>query len=98
MAQPLLVAFLNISRYSFIIKSRIMRLGKRLDKGQPSGTNKSEGTGSPSNMQPGKNAKDKRLTEKYTNKDQSVASHVKTNNDNRNTDKEDSTNAGGYRN
>ncbi len=65
----------------------------RLDKGQPSGTNKSEGTGTPSKIK-----NDEELTRKYTNEDKNIAKEVRTNNQNRNTSKEDATNAGGYKN
>lgn len=64
----------------------------RLDKGQPSGANKSEGTGTPSKIR-----NDKKLTEKYTEEDKKIADGIRTNDTNRNTQKEDPTNAGGYR-
>ena len=65
----------------------------RLDKGQPSGTNKSEGTGTPSKIE-----NNEELTRKYTDDDKKLDKNVRTNNENRNTSKEDATNAGGYKN
>lgn len=67
--------------------------------GQPSATNKSEGTGMPSNFTDEKLQQDAELTEKYTNEaGDEIAEGVRTNNPNRNTDKVDATNAGGYKN
>ena len=69
-------------------------------RGHPSGVNKSnEGTGTPSGgkfIQDEKN--DEQLTDNYTDNDQNVSGNVRQNNPNRNTDKDDATNAGGYRN
>ncbi|WP_207493448.1 hypothetical protein [Aridibaculum aurantiacum] len=66
--------------------------------GQPSGTNKSgeQSTGIPSDLE--KMEKDQELTDMYTKDDQDIADHIRTNNPNRNVDKEDATNAGGYKN
>ena len=69
----------------------------RLDKGQPSGTNKSDkGTGIPSKSNKDMQ-RDKDLTQEYTENDQDVSDGVRQNNSNRNTDKPDATNIGGYR-
>lgn len=69
-------------------------------RGQPSGTNKSEEeTGIPAG---GKfveeSERDARLTEQFTNDDSNVADGVRQENPNRNVDKGDATNAGGYKN
>ncbi len=68
------------------------------EKGKPSGINKSEGTGTPQKMENKNLTKDKALTEKFTDNDTSVSENVQTNNPNRNVDKTDATNAGGYKN
>lgn len=69
----------------------------RTDKGQPSGTNKSsQGTGIPSKFDKDMD-RDKELTDEYTDNDQDVSDSVRQNNPNRNTDKEDATTAGGYK-
>jgi hypothetical protein len=68
-------------------------------KGKPSAINKSEsGTGIPSVIKPGSLRNDKILTEKYTDDDKKIASHVRLRKSNRNTDKENPTNAHGYKN
>lgn len=53
-------------------------------------------TGIPNNIDP--NKMDQDVTEKYTHDDQEIADHLRTNNPNRNVDKNDATKAGGYRN
>ena len=67
-------------------------------RGQPSGTNKSEATGVPAG---GQNLddlqRDQELTDRYTNDDGDIAEGVRELNPNRNVDKEDATNAGGYK-
>ncbi|HEV7330695.1 MAG TPA: hypothetical protein VGN63_06635 [Flavisolibacter sp.] len=69
----------------------------RLDKGQPSGTNKNnQGTGVPAKFDKDLE-RDKELTQEYTDNDQDVAGSVRQNNPNRNTDKPDATNIGGYK-
>jgi hypothetical protein len=69
------------------------------DKGQPSGTNKPKsGTGIPTNISSDKMQKDNELTEKYTDDDNDIADNVHTGHPNRNVDKGDATNSGGYRN
>ncbi len=68
-------------------------------KGQPSGTNKSEGTGTPGGDNYVENPEqDQRVTERYTDGNGDLGDQVRHNNPNRNTDKTDATNAGGYRN
>jgi hypothetical protein len=63
-------------------------------RGKPSGIDKNESeTGIPS--QPGRG--DTRQTEKYTDNDQRISDNVHTGHPNRNTNKENSTNAGGYK-
>lgn len=67
--------------------------------GQPTGTNKSEGIGVPAGGQNmDDQQRDQELTERYTDGDGNVADGVRTANPNRNVDKDDATNAGGYRN
>jgi hypothetical protein len=67
-------------------------------RGHPSGVNKSDdGTGVPGGKFVEDIQQDQELTDKYTNNDEQVADHVRQNNPNRNTDKGDSTNAGGYK-
>lgn len=67
--------------------------------GQPTGTNKSEGTGVPAGGQNMDNQqRDQELTDRYTDGDNNVAEGVRTANPNRNVDKGDATNAGGYKN
>jgi len=68
------------------------------NKTKPSDINKTSGTGIPENMKDKDLVKDKEITEKYTDEDQDIAGNVQTNKPNRNTDKTDATNAGGYKN
>ena len=71
---------------------------KRTDKGQPSATNKSEGTGTPADVfKPGAE-KDDTLTNMHTDDDETISRNTRTNNENRNVSKGDATNAGGYKN
>jgi hypothetical protein len=66
--------------------------------GQPSGTNKSEATGVPAGGQNMDDLqRDGELTDRYTNDDGGIAEGVRSANPNRNVDKEDATNAGGYK-
>lgn len=69
-------------------------------KGKPSGINKSNdmGTGVPNNFSPSNQKKDNRQTDKYTNGDERVTEKIRQRHANRNVDKNDATNAGGYRN
>lgn len=55
-------------------------------------------TGIPNKLHPEDSARNEEMTEKYTDDDHNVADSVRINNPNRNVDKEDVTNAGGYRN
>lgn len=68
-------------------------------KGQPSGTNKSDmGTGVPQSDNFVENMKrDQELTDDYTNNNKEVADGIRSNNPNRNVDKTDATNEGGYK-
>jgi hypothetical protein len=67
-------------------------------KGKPSGINKSEGTGMPSDFKPEDLNTDKEVTRKYTDDDKKPAEKVRITHPNRNVDKGDATNAGGYKN
>ena len=62
--------------------------------GYPSGVNKSEGTGNSAAKDENKN---KEATDKYTKGEDKVAENVRERHPNRNTDKGDATNAGGYK-
>jgi hypothetical protein len=70
----------------------------RIDKGKPSGPNRSEGTGVPSKIKAGKLGEDEKITNKFTEEDKKIADHVRKGHPNRNTNKLHSTNAGGYKN
>ena len=71
----------------------------RTDKGQPSGTNKSANqTGIPSDASPEKMQQNQDQSEKYTNEENEIKDNVRVGHPNRNTDKDDATNAGGYKN
>jgi hypothetical protein len=63
----------------------------RRDKGKPSGVNKSEGTGTPSNVNDSGQKKDKGLSRDT----EETAPHIK--HPNRNVDKGNATNIDGYR-
>ena len=71
-------------------------MGKE-NKGQPSARNKSEGTGLSTDMQNQDLEKDQEMTEKYIAGEDEIADNTREMNPNRNTDKKDATNAGGYR-
>jgi hypothetical protein len=62
--------------------------------GYPSGVNKSEGTG---NSAAGDDNKNKEATDKYTKSEDEVAENIPERHPNRNRDKNDATNAGGYK-
>ena len=66
-------------------------------RGQPSGTNKSEGTGLSTDMQNQDLNKNKEITDKYLSGEDELNENVKEKNPNRNTDKENPTNAHGYK-
>ena len=65
------------------------------NKAKPSGLNKSEGTGIPSNIKPAGLKKDEKLTRDFTDDDKKSARIQKPN---RNVDKGNATNIHGYRN
>ncbi len=68
------------------------------DTGKPSGVDKQEsGTGIPSKISDSNMQNDEDLTDRYTNDDESIAEGVRTLHSNRNTDKQDGSNIGGYR-
>ena len=68
------------------------------DKGHPSGANKpGGGTGIPANISTEKGKQDNDITEKYTTDDNEIVEGVRTRHSNRNEDKGDATNIGGYR-
>jgi hypothetical protein len=68
-------------------------------KGKPSGINKpEESTGIPSNFTPERIKRDHLITRKYTDHDEKLADHVRTRHPNRNVDKKEPTNGGGYKN
>jgi hypothetical protein len=67
-------------------------------KGKPSGVNKSgSNTGIPTRMEPDNMQNDAEKTERYTEGDEDIKDNVRVNHPNRNTDKDDATNIGGYR-
>ena len=71
----------------------------RHDLGRPSGTDKSEEpTGIPTKLSPEDMAENQKMTERYTDDDGAIANDVRTGHPNRNEDKGDATNAGGYKN
>lgn len=68
------------------------------DTGKPSGVNKPEPrTGTPSQVSDDNRTNDERLTEKYTDGEGGISDGTHTMNPNRNVDKDDATNIGGYR-
>lgn len=67
-------------------------------RGQPSGTNKSEGTGLNADMQHQDLDKNKEMTDKYLSGEDELDESVREKNPNRNTDKENPTNVHGYKN
>lgn len=68
------------------------------NKGKPSGMNKSEGTGTPSDFKPRDLKSDEKLTQIYTDDDKKLADQVRSKSRNRNVDKGNATNAHGYKN
>jgi len=66
-------------------------------KGKPSGINKSEGTGMPSDFKPQDQKTDKKLTREYTEDDKKPAGHLRSKSPNRNVNKLKATNAHGYK-
>lgn len=71
-------------------------MGKE-NKGRPGGSNKSEGTGLSTDMQNQDLKENKEMTDKYIASEDELADNVHEMNPNRNTDKENATNAGGYK-
>jgi hypothetical protein len=70
----------------------------RLDKGSPAGANKSDkGTGIPTDKFVNNMERNDELTDQYTDNNEDIADSVRTNNPNRNPDKTDATNEGGYK-
>ncbi|HZH01555.1 MAG TPA: hypothetical protein VEY32_10765, partial [Flavisolibacter sp.] len=68
-------------------------------RGHPSGVNKNEGTGVPEGGKFREDLqRDQELTDQYTDGEDGLAEQVREMKPNRNTDKDDATNAGGYRN
>jgi hypothetical protein len=66
--------------------------------GHPSGVNKPDpDTGTPAGKYVEDPKRDEELTNKYTEGEQGIADNVRQNNPNRNTDKNNTTNAGGYK-
>jgi hypothetical protein len=66
-------------------------------KRQPSGQNKEEGLGIKPVMSSENLEGSDEMTKKYTKDEDELAENVKEGHPNRNTDKDDSTNAGGYK-
>jgi hypothetical protein len=68
-------------------------------RGHPSGVNKSDdGTGIPAGGKFVEDPKrDEELTDKYTDDEREISGNIRQNNPNRNSDKDDATNAGGYK-
>lgn len=71
-------------------------MGKE-NKGQPSATNKSEGTGMTNDINNQDLERNKEMTDKYLSGEDEPGENVREMHPNRNTDKEDATNAGGYK-
>lgn len=71
-----------------------------LHKGKPSGINKSEnrGTGVPSNFKPADLKRDEKMEGKYIRDDEELGPNVRVQHRNRNANKRNPTNAGGYKN
>lgn len=67
------------------------------NKGRPSGTNKEEGRGMPATDNADHIEENLRASEKYTDGQNNPREDMREMNPNRNTDKDDATNAGGYK-
>lgn len=68
------------------------------DTGKPSGVNKPmEGTGVPTKVNDENMPNDQRLSDEYTRDDESLTESVRQMHPNRNVDKDEATNIGGYR-
>lgn len=81
--------------YSF--KTNVMAKESNTDTGQPSGNKPMDGTGIPSKINDGNIPNDQRLTDDYTTDDEEVADGVRTLHPNRNVNKDNATDIGGYR-
>lgn len=68
------------------------------NKGKPAGANKPEGTGTPTGFKSKDLKKDDDLTDEFTDDDKKIADHIRSKHPNRNADKDNATNAHGYRN
>ena len=66
------------------------------NKGEPSGTNKSEGTGLSSTMQNQNLKQDEKMTEKYIDGEDKLADNVHKMHPNRNTDKDEPIDGSGF--
>ena len=71
-----------------------------LHKGKPSGINKPEqrGTGIPSDFKPAHLERDEKLSGKYIRENDELGENVRIQHRNRNANKRNPTNAGGYKN
>jgi hypothetical protein len=68
------------------------------DTGKPSGVNKPmDGTGVPTRVNDENMPNDQRLSDEYTRDDEGLAEGVRQMHPNRNVDKDEATNIGGYR-
>lgn len=68
------------------------------DNGKPAGGNQPlQGTGIPAKINDGNMPNDERLSEEYTRDEESIQEGVREMHPNRNVDKDDATNIGGYR-
>ena len=65
--------------------------------GKPSDTSKGDNTGLRKEMPEEKFEQDQAATDKYTDGNNEVADNIHVRHPNRNTDKDDATNAGGYK-
>lgn len=66
-------------------------------KGKPSGAGKEEGSGLRPDMPQEKLEKNEEMTNKYTRDEDELQENIRMRHPNRNTDKDDATNAGGYK-
>ena len=66
-------------------------------RGQPSGANRQEGTGLRPDMPEEKFEQDQQMSEKYSEGEDGIPGNIPVRHPNRNTDKGDATNAGGYK-
>ena len=66
-------------------------------RGHPSGVNKSEGSGVPGGKFVEDLKRDEEITDQYTDSQDNIAENIRVNHPNRNTDKDNGSNAGGYK-